>query len=78
MFNKAQPGSNLPQKCHSRGARRASQTARRPKLPVIAVPPKELPEPPLNLADRLALRPKEAAQVLGVSERTLLPFFPSY
>ena len=30
----------------------------------------------LHLADRLALRPKEAAQVIGVSERTLRDMLP--
>jgi excisionase family DNA binding protein len=30
----------------------------------------------LNLADRLALRPKEAAMALGVSERTLRTLLP--
>lgn len=39
----------------------------------------EDPEKAVRLADRLALRPKEAAAVLGLSERTfraLLPFLP--
>ena len=31
---------------------------------------------PLRLCDRLALRPKEAAQVLGLSERTLRALLP--
>ena len=43
----------------------------------------DAPEQPLHLADRLALRPKEAAEALGVSDRTLrkwmrdegLPYF---
>jgi excisionase family DNA binding protein len=32
--------------------------------------------PPLRLVDRLALRPKEAAEALGVSERTLRQLLP--
>ena len=31
---------------------------------------------PLRLSDRLALRPKEAAQVLGLSERALRALLP--
>ncbi len=31
---------------------------------------------PLRLSDRLALRPKEAAQVLGLSERSLRALLP--
>ncbi len=32
--------------------------------------------PPLRLVDRLALRPKEAAEALGISERTLRQLLP--
>jgi excisionase family DNA binding protein len=32
--------------------------------------------PPLRLADRVALRPKEAAEALGISERTLRQLLP--
>ena len=32
--------------------------------------------PPLRLVDRLALRPKEAAEALGISERKLREFLP--
>ena len=32
--------------------------------------------PTLSIADRLALRPAEAAQVLGISERTLRTWLP--
>jgi excisionase family DNA binding protein len=32
--------------------------------------------PPLRLADRVALRPKEAAEALGISERTIRQLLP--
>ena len=35
-----------------------------------------MPDDPLRLCDRLALRPKEAAQVLGLSERALRALLP--
>jgi hypothetical protein len=34
-------------------------------------------ESPLDLANRLALRPREAAAVLGISERTFRSLLPS-
>ena len=33
-------------------------------------------QPPMRLADRLALRPAEAAQALGIGERTLRQILP--
>ncbi len=38
--------------------------------------PPEATEEHLHLADRLALRPKEAAQALGICERTLRQILP--
>jgi len=54
----------------------ASEDAKRPGTPRSEEEPGR---PVLDLASRLALRPKEAAQVLGISERTfrnLLPELP--
>ena len=39
-------------------------------------PPSKPETPEVRLADRLALRPREAAAVLGISERTLRKILP--
>jgi excisionase family DNA binding protein len=50
-------------------------TRRRGPHPAREAVAPEAPEP-LRLADRLALRPEEAARALGVSERTLRRLAP--